>query len=194
MDCSACGATNASDASFCGNCGPRLGDSEAVRSAGIASLSGQGAATAATVVSATKEQPSATYAGRWRRVGAWAIDTVIVWFVVLTCDRLVRFFFWHDSGPFNFYPGSIWSWLIGRAAYNVLFTAAKGQTPGKMALSIRVTDTTGKKPGFAQVVLRETVGKFLSGLLLGIGYLWLVFDARRQSLHDKLAKTYVMDR
>ena len=64
----------------------------------------------------------------------------------------------------------------------------------KMALSIRVTDTTGKKPGFAQVVLRETVGKFLSGLLLGIGYLWLVFDARRQSLHDKLAKTYVMDR
>jgi uncharacterized RDD family membrane protein YckC len=36
------------------------------------------------------------------------------------------------------------------------------------------------------------VGKFLSALILGIGYLMAGFDRNKQGLHDRIAGTYVI--
>jgi hypothetical protein len=35
------------------------------------------------------------------------------------------------------------------------------------------------------------LGKFLSGLVLGSGFLLIVIDAKKQGLHDKIAHTVV---
>ena len=43
-----------------------------------------------------------------------------------------------------------------------------------------------------RAVLREVIGKFLSKLILGIGYLLVAVDSRKQGLHDKIADTYVI--
>mgnify|MGYP000197082409 CR=1 FL=1 len=40
--------------------------------------------------------------------------------------------------------------------------------------------------------LREIVGKFVSGIILGIGYIMAGFDRNKQGLHDRIAGTYVI--
>jgi uncharacterized RDD family membrane protein YckC len=42
------------------------------------------------------------------------------------------------------------------------------------------------------VLLRETLGKALSALILGIGFFMAGFGERRQALHDRLASTHVI--
>jgi uncharacterized RDD family membrane protein YckC len=69
----------------------------------------------------------------------------------------------------------------------------KGQTPGKMLLGLQVVHyQTGRIPGFGRMLLREIVGRFLSGLFFGLGYLWAIFDKNSQAWHDKLAGTVVL--
>jgi predicted anti-sigma-YlaC factor YlaD len=41
------------------------------------------------------------------------------------------------------------------------------------------------------MLVREIVGKFVSGLFLGIGYFWAIFDKEGQAWHDKIAGTVV---
>lgn len=77
-------------------------------------------------------------------------------------------------------------------AYRVFFIGYCGQTPGKMAVRIKVIRTDGTEAGYARAFLREVVGKFLSKIILGIGYLMVAIDPRKQGLHDKIADTYVI--
>jgi len=77
-------------------------------------------------------------------------------------------------------------------AYRVFFIGHCGQTPGKMAVRIKVVRTDGTELDYTRALLREVVGKFLSKIILGIGYLMVAFDARKQGLHDKIADTYVI--
>ena len=86
--------------------------------------------------------------------------------------------------------------IVAGAAYEVCFVALKGQTPGKMALSIKVVRAdNGTVPGWGPAAGRwviPTVGYlllFLPGLLVHASLLW---DDRRQGWHDKAVKTLVV--
>jgi len=58
---------------------------------------------------------------------------------------------------------------------------------------IRAADKrSGGLPGFGRMLLRETLGKIVSGLFLGLGYFWAVFDRDSQAWHDKIAGTVVL--
>jgi uncharacterized RDD family membrane protein YckC len=74
--------------------------------------------------------------------------------------------------------------------YAVLPLGRYGQTIGRMLLGIRVVGPAGGSPGLWKAVLREIIGKFLSDFLL-IGYLWMLWDPRQQTWHDKIAGTRV---
>jgi uncharacterized RDD family membrane protein YckC len=76
--------------------------------------------------------------------------------------------------------------------YYVFFIGYCGQTPGKMALRVKVIRTTGEEMGFYRAFLREVVGKFISFVFICIGYLWVSFDPQKQGWHDKIAGTYVI--
>jgi len=76
--------------------------------------------------------------------------------------------------------------------YAVFFTGYCGQTPGKMAVRIKVIRTDGSSMTYGRAALREVLGKFISGILLCIGYIMVAFDAQKQGLHDKIADTYVI--
>ncbi len=82
--------------------------------------------------------------------------------------------------------------VLAKWAYFVLFTGLKGQTPGKMVVGLRVVDDRGNVPGIARAIMREVVGKFISGLVLNLGYLWVIWDGQKQGWHDKIADTYVV--
>lgn len=81
--------------------------------------------------------------------------------------------------------------LLLTAAYSGGMLAAYGRTLGKMALGLRVIGPDGGNPEFLRAVLRETVGKWVSSLILGLGYLWMLWDNEQQCWHDKIAGTFV---
>jgi uncharacterized RDD family membrane protein YckC len=58
-------------------------------------------------------------------------------------------------------------------------------------LGLRVTDRRGRPIGFARSLGRY-LGKLLSTILLGAGFLTAPFLPRRQALHDLLAGTVVV--
>ncbi|HKL48642.1 MAG TPA: RDD family protein [Desulfuromonadales bacterium] len=77
--------------------------------------------------------------------------------------------------------------------YFVVPTGRTGQTLGKKVCGIRVIRSSGQRGsiGFWRALLREIIGKWLSGLLFGIGYLMAAFHKQKQALHDLVAGTYV---
>lgn len=79
-------------------------------------------------------------------------------------------------------------------AYYVMFTYARGQTPGKMLLGLHVVDENGQRPNLKQVLLREVVGKAISALALLVGYLWIIWDHRKRGWHDYIGGTFVVKR
>jgi uncharacterized RDD family membrane protein YckC len=75
--------------------------------------------------------------------------------------------------------------------YCFIFVAARGQTPGKRLVGVRVVTWYGEPPTLARSLLR-TVGYLLSAGLLWLGFIWIGFDREKRGLHDWIAGTYVV--
>lgn len=75
------------------------------------------------------------------------------------------------------------------------FVYSKGQIPGKQLMGMRVISLNdGKALTFWTMILREWVIKgVIGGVTFGLGYLWILFDPKNQSLYDKILNTIVVD-
>ncbi len=83
--------------------------------------------------------------------------------------------------------------LLVSAVYNVAFmTLFNGQTLGKIMLKLRVIKKNGQRIGILDAIIRNVFGYTISGMFL-LGYLWAIFDREKQTWHDKLAGTVVVD-
>jgi uncharacterized RDD family membrane protein YckC len=139
-------------------------------------------------------EPEIRYAGFWLRVGASLIDTVLL--LAITLPLLVSIYGWEyfDGAQAGFVAGSadfLISWIAPAVAV-IVFWVYKSATPGKMILSARIVDaTTGQPPGVGQSIGRY-LAYYLSLLPLGLGFIWVAFDQRKQGWHDKLAGTVVI--
>jgi uncharacterized RDD family membrane protein YckC len=72
------------------------------------------------------------------------------------------------------------------------FESSRGQaTPGKLLVHIVVTDMAGNKPTFARVTLRH-FAKFVSALIIFIGFLMIGLTNKRQGLHDRISGCLVL--
>jgi uncharacterized RDD family membrane protein YckC len=76
--------------------------------------------------------------------------------------------------------------------YSWLAISKFGMTLGKRFFHLKVIKVDGTQLGLGTGFVRETVGKFLSSIIFMLGYLWAIWDKDKQSWHDKLAKTYVV--
>jgi uncharacterized RDD family membrane protein YckC len=72
------------------------------------------------------------------------------------------------------------------------FEAARGATPGKKTVGLRVTDLEGAPISFGRATARYFM-KIPGTLLVGIGLLMIAFTKRRQGLHDLVARTLVIE-
>jgi uncharacterized RDD family membrane protein YckC len=157
--------------------------------------------------------PLASYG---KRVAAWLIDGVILlfvggalaWLATPALGNTVSAMFDAASanntaeltrlqsqliGPsFQF---GITLWLI-TTAYCLVFWTTMAATPGKLALGISVRRMDQPGPlSIGTALLRRVVpfiSQFLSLLTL-LDYLWPLWDDKRQALHDKVAKTQVVE-
>ncbi|HZH44031.1 MAG TPA: RDD family protein [Lysobacter sp.] len=76
--------------------------------------------------------------------------------------------------------------------YAAMHASGRQATLGKMAVGIKVTDEVGARISFLRGLGRY-FATWLSGLILGIGYLMAAFTDRKRALHDMLASTLVVD-
>lgn len=130
------------------------------------------------------------YAGFGRRLGATFIDLIVLFFISIPVLLLSPFLYDLLKGFGIFYDVLIPS--IPIIGYVVLYQAYTGQTLGKQITGIKIVTGQGNKPSTWAFFLREIIGKPASLIILLIGYLMVLWDNQKQSLHDKLAGTFVV--
>lgn len=79
-------------------------------------------------------------------------------------------------------------------AYWIVLHARLRQTVGKRVVGAVVVDARTLEGISHPRALGRYLAEFLSGLPLGLGYLWVLWDRDRQGWHDKLASTLVVRR
>ncbi len=141
--------------------------------------------------------PSAgTKAGLFRRWFATSIDPLLgflLWLIVVMVVGGILGTL--EQGIFGSVGVTIFAILVVTGIYGVFYfqMLAKGMTPGKWFLGEQVVNKEdGGLPGLSRMFLREIVGKFVSGLFLGLGFFWAIFDKDAQAWHDKIAGTVVV--
>jgi uncharacterized RDD family membrane protein YckC len=75
--------------------------------------------------------------------------------------------------------------------YQIYLGGILGQTLGKHLLHIRVISSRGQAPGPILATVRFSAMALSLGLL-GLGWLWCIFDRERRALHDHLSGCYVI--
>jgi uncharacterized RDD family membrane protein YckC len=63
-----------------------------------------------------------------------------------------------------------------------------GQTLGMKTWRVRVETLDGKAISYQQTLIRATVA-ILSAGLLGLGFLWSLFDKEKRTWHDMVSKS-----
>ena len=77
--------------------------------------------------------------------------------------------------------------------YQAFFVMQYGATIGKLLLKIKVVEiSTLSNPNVIQALNRASF-RILSEMMFYLGFLWGMFDATRQTWHDKTAKTLVVN-
>jgi uncharacterized RDD family membrane protein YckC len=118
-------------------------------------------------------------AGFWRRFAAAFIDGVLLGIVSWILRAVLG-----DTG-------AVLTLLVG-IGYYTYFHGSTGQTPGDAALSIRVVGKDDGEPiGYSRAFVRWLVS-IISGAVLLLGYLWMLWDSEKQTLHDKAANDVVV--
>jgi hypothetical protein len=112
-------------------------------------------------------------AGFWVRMGALLIDVILVG----VASSLL-----HGIGDVM---------LLLLATYGAILWKLKGTTVGGIVFNLKVGRLDGRPMDWATSIVRA-LGCFLSMVIVGLGFIWIVFDDERQAWHDKIAGTVVV--
>jgi uncharacterized RDD family membrane protein YckC len=139
-------------------------------------------------------QPAAAYASWGARLGAYLVDflilvpfVIIAWALGTGTDEAT------GLPTINaFYYIAILGAVIV-SGYNRWFQAGKtGQTWGRKALGIRlVSEATGQPIGAGNAFVRD-LAHIVDSLACYIGWLFPLWDAKKQTFADKIVKTLVV--
>lgn len=85
--------------------------------------------------------------------------------------------------------------LVGFVAFLFLFSkkAGQGQSWGMKATGTRLVDAqTGAPIGTGRALGRYLFGSFISANICYLGYLWGLWDSKKQTWHDKVVKSIMV--
>lgn len=133
------------------------------------------------------------YVGFWPRTAAYIIDSILMMFIILPILFLMMGSLDQFVEPTQV-PG-IGVILVTYVLPIILvlaFWMIKGSTPGKMLFKGKIVDAkTGGHPSKMQFIGRY-LGYIVSSIPLGLGFLWIAWDKRKQGWHDKMSGTVVV--
>lgn len=115
------------------------------------------------------------------RLGAYLLDAVIIGIPSLLIALIV--------GPV---VGAIVFGVAAAIYFVVMEGGSSGQTVGKMALNVRLVDRESGEPGigYGRALVRHLM-RYVSSAPLELGYLWMLWDDRSQTWHDKVSGSQV---
>lgn len=146
------------------------------------------------------DNPLGQYAGFTTRLIAWFIDQLLLIAAISVSAAVIGFI--AQSFRINELLGfgerlrpivegiAVAVALSVPVVYNIGSWILAGQTIGKWIMGVRVVQTSGKQMTFWPSLWRQ-IGYLISAILF-LGYLWILFDNRRQGFHDKIAGTFVV--
>lgn len=180
---------------LCSECGLRFAEDEMIRFQEFWVCAGCKPLFVQKIKEGVSVAGAMDYAGVWIRLGALAIDTCVMWiayFLLLvplgilipsSGDNPVVFL---SLMPF---------WVIAQyaipAVYDTWFVGKYGATPGKMACNLKVVVEDGSRITYLRALGRH-FAKWLSSMILGIGFIMAAFDDQRRTLHDRICETRVI--
>lgn len=137
------------------------------------------------------------YAGFWLRFCAALIDGIVVNIINIIAGFAIGLTIGVILG--NGETAHIIASLLGTIAgiviawlyCSIMESSTEQATLGKQALGIKVTNLDGKPISFFNATGRH-FAKYLSILILFIGYIMAAFTSKKQALHDMVASTLVL--
>ena len=199
MFCPKCGKETDASGKFCQWCGADI----------------ESAPAKAVIAPEDEAAPEiGVYAGLGRRIIAFIIDFILILvfdLVVTSVLGLLRgvqnlYFYAYQHAPIeSLTPEGTRVALVTSiiASYGILFVvipwlyyasfeSSRSQaTPGKVLIHAQVTDLEGRRVSYARATIRF-FAKFISLVILFIGFIMIGFTKKKQGLHDKIAGCLVL--
>lgn len=181
-------------AAFCSQCGRRVSSADLVAIAGRQVCANCKPALLQQLREGTATVGGQNYAGFWIRFAAVLIDYIIlsVFNVAVSMALVGTAAVSGDPTASAIAIGVVY--LLSFAAalgYEAYFLVNKGATPGKMALGLRVVRASGGPITWGLAIGRH-FSKYISGLILGVGYFMAGWDVEKRALHDRICDTRVI--
>ncbi|NIK11774.1 RDD family protein [Alkalibacillus almallahensis] len=201
MYCRECGHHVSDKTEICPNCGVRpLNSHHYCQSCGSETSEKQEMCVQCGVRLQQAQSGIHYYAGFWLRAVAYILDGVILAVPLFFIGTFLAFIVMasepnamQTEEAFASFQG--FTFLIGlvfNALYTGIFHSSKWQaTPGKKMIGIRVTDMNGDRISFARGFGRG-LALNLSAFILYIGFIMAGLTAKKQALHDMIARTLVI--
>ncbi|HEX3127970.1 MAG TPA: RDD family protein, partial [Thermoanaerobaculia bacterium] len=128
-----------------------------------------------------------------RRAAAWLIDVALIAVATLIIELVEAVVRSDDSIQLHFEPGHSVKDAVFLVLYFGLLTYwGHGQTPGKRLFKIRVVSLTHSHLSLWHSVERA-LGYAASALEAGFGFWQYFVHPNRQTVHDRIAETIVID-
>jgi uncharacterized RDD family membrane protein YckC len=152
-------------------------------------------------------RPPLNYAGFGARLGALLLDALIG--LIFSIPGLIALFAGpretttcRVNGDLRLCEGptggtigiAVLLFVAGAIAYMVIYCrmVSRGQSWGQKAAGVRIVDADNGGPIGAWRVFGRQFARILSGFLCYLGYLWMLWDSKKQTWHDKIVGTVVV--
>lgn len=139
--------------------------------------------------------PSARYAGFWRRYIAFSFDALLFTLLDIGISYIFHQRPFVDVPPksighllFNFF----WPKVLSVGIILASWLWSDGQTFGKWLMRIRIIKEDRTRMDIATAFLR-LCGYVASNVSFNLGYVWMLIDPKKQTWHDKIANTFVVE-
>ena len=133
----------------------------------------------------------AAFGGFWIRVVAYIIDAIVLGVASAILAMMLGGSFLADPGSSGDLIANLVSIVVGWLYFALLESSTRGATLGKMAVGLRVVTNDGQQLSFLHATGRY-FAKFISAIILCIGFIMVAFSERNRGLHDMIAGTLVV--
>lgn len=140
-------------------------------------------------------EKSIQYAGFWRRSAATIVDLVLMTLIqmgiFISFGLSPNVFDPTQNTDANYGIAQLLFFMVNVAFDVIFWVNFNGATPGKRALGIKIVTQNGR-PITYSVALVRWFSYFIALMPFGLGFLWIIFDKKKQGWHDKLVSTIVV--